>query len=361
MKYSIIVPVFNRPDEVDELLESLTRQTCRDFEVVIVEDGSEVRCEDVVQRYANRLPVRYFEKPNSGPGQSRNYGAERSQGEYLIVLDSDVVLPEGYLAAVDEELTANPCEAFGGPDRAHESFTPVQKAINYSMTSFFTTGGIRGGKKKLDKFYPRSFNMGIKKTLFEALHGFSNMRFGEDIDFSIRIFKSGARCRLFPEAWVWHKRRTDFRKFFRQVHNSGIARINLYKKYPESLKLVHLLPALFTVGVATLLAIFLTGLIFAGLGLALAHGASGCNMGLVVTYLGLALMLLALLPLVLYATIILVDSALQNRSLRVGLLSIPASFSQLLGYGTGFLRAWWLRCICGRNEELQAFKKTFYK
>ena len=361
MKYSIIVPVFNRPDEVDELLESLTRQTCRDFEVVIVEDGSEVRCEDVVQRYANRLPVRYFEKPNSGPGQSRNYGAERSQGEYLIVLDSDVVLPEGYLAAVDEELTANPCEAFGGPDRAHESFTPVQKAINYSMTSFFTTGGIRGGKKKLDKFYPRSFNMGIKKTLYEELHGFSNMRFGEDIDFSIRIFKSGARCRLFPEAWVWHKRRTDFRKFFRQVHNSGIARINLYKKYPESLKLVHLLPALFTVGVATLLAIFLTGLIFAGLGLASAHGASGCNMGLVVTYFGLALMLLALLPLVLYATIILVDSALQNRSLRVGLLSIPASFIQLLGYGTGFLRAWWLRCICGRNEELQAFKKTFYK
>ena len=361
MKYSIIVPVFNRPDEVDELLESLTRQTCRDFEVVIVEDGSEVRCEDVVQRYANRLPVHYFEKPNSGPGQSRNYGAERSQGEYLIVLDSDVVLPEGYLAAVDEELTANPCEAFGGPDRAHESFTPVQKAINYSMTSFFTTGGIRGGKKKLDKFYPRSFNMGIKKTLYEELHGFSNMRFGEDIDFSIRIFKSGARCRLFPEAWVWHKRRTDFRKFFRQVHNSGIARINLYKKYPESLKLVHLLPALFTVGVATLLAIFLTGLIFAGLGLASAHGASGCNMGLVVTYFGLALMLLALLPLVLYATIILVDSALQNRSVRVGLLSIPASFIQLLGYGTGFLRAWWLRCICGRNEELQAFKKTFYK
>lgn len=361
MKYSIIVPVFNRPDEVDELLESLTRQTSRDFEVVIVEDGSEVRCEDVVQRYADRLPVRYFEKPNSGPGQSRNYGAERSQGEYLIVLDSDVVLPEGYLAAVDEELTANPCEAFGGPDRAHDSFTPVQKAINYSMTSFFTTGGIRGGKKKLDKFYPRSFNMGIKKTLYEELHGFSNMRFGEDIDFSIRIFKSGARCQLFPEAWVWHKRRTDFRKFFRQVHNSGIARINLYKKYPESLKLVHLLPALFTVGVATLLAIFLTGLIFAGLGLASAHGASGCNMGLVVTYFGLALMLLALLPLVLYATIIFVDSALQNRSARVGLLSIPASFIQLLGYGTGFLRAWWLRCICGRNEELQAFKKTFYK
>ena len=246
MKYSIIVPVFNRPDEVDELLESLTRQTNKDFEVVIVEDGSEVRCEDVVKKYADCLDIQYFEKTNSGPGQSRNYGAERSRGGFLIVLDSDVVLPEGYLAEVDKELETNPCDAFGGPDRAHESFTPVQKAINYSMTSFFTTGGIRGGKKKLDKFYPRSFNMGIRKSLYEQLGGFSNMRFGEDIDFSIRIFKSGARCRLFPEAWVWHKRRTDFRKFFRQVHNSGIARINLYKKYPESLKLVHLLPAVFT-------------------------------------------------------------------------------------------------------------------
>ncbi|MBQ7572451.1 MAG: glycosyltransferase [Bacteroidaceae bacterium] len=362
MKYSIIVPVFNRPDEVDELLESLTRQTCRDFEVVIVEDGSEVRCEDVVRRYADRLDVQYFEKPNSGPGQSRNYGAERSRGEYLIVLDSDVVLPDGYLAEVDKELTRKPCEAFGGPDRAHESFTPVQKAINYSMTSFFTTGGIRGGKKKLDKFYPRSFNMGIQKSLYEQLGGFSNMRFGEDIDFSIRIFKSGARCRLFPEAWVWHKRRTDFRKFFRQVHNSGIARINLYKKYPESLKLVHLLPAVFTVGVAVLVAIFLTGLLFAGLGWwAGSCGTSGCNMGPVVACFGVALMALACAPLLLYMLLILVDSSLRNRSLRVGLLSIPASFIQLTGYGSGFLRAWWLRCICGRNEELQAFKKTFYK
>ncbi len=362
MKYSIIVPVFNRPDEVDELLESLTRQTNKDFEVVIVEDGSEIRCEDVVGKYADRLSAQYFEKPNSGPGQSRNYGAERSRGEYLIVLDSDVVLPEGYLAEVDKELTSNPCEAFGGPDRAHESFTPVQKAINYSMTSFFTTGGIRGGKKKLDKFYPRSFNMGIKKSLYEQLSGFSNMRFGEDIDFSIRIFKSGARCRLFPEAWVWHKRRTDFRKFFRQVHNSGIARIHLYKKYPESLKLVHLLPAVFTIGVAVLAAVFLTGLVFVGMGVGSAYcGSSGCNMGLVVAYFGAALMVLALLPLLLYSLIILIDSSIQNHSLRVGLLSVPASFIQLLGYGTGFLRAWWLRCVCGRNEELQAFKKTFYK
>lgn len=362
MKYSFIIPVYNRPDEVHELLESLTHQTYKDFEVVVVEDGSQTRCEDVVQDYANELDVHYFEKPNSGPGQSRNYGAERSQGEFLIVLDSDVVLPEGYLAEVDKELVENPCDAFGGPDRAHESFTPVQKAINYSMTSFFTTGGIRGGKKKLDKFYPRSFNMGIRRSLYEQLGGFSNMRFGEDIDFSIRIFKSGASCRLFPEAWVWHKRRTDFRKFFRQVHNSGIARINLYKKYPESLKLVHLLPAVFTIGVAILALIFLVGLVFVAIGLYAGYCSStGCNMGLIVAYLGGALMVLACLPLLLYKLIIFIDASMKNHSLKVGVLSIPASFIQLLGYGSGFLRAWWLRCICGRNEELQAFEKTFYK
>jgi glycosyltransferase involved in cell wall biosynthesis len=207
MKYSIIVPVFNRPDEVDELLESLVNQEEKDFEVIIVEDGSQIPCEDVCRKYADQLTLRYFMKPNSGPGQSRNYGAERAKGEYLLILDSDVVLPNGYLKAVSDELDREPADAFGGPDRAHDSFTDTQKAISYSMTSFFTTGGIRGGKKKLDKFYPRSFNMGIRRDVYMELGGFSKMRFGEDIDFSIRIFKAGKRCRLFPEAWVWHKRR----------------------------------------------------------------------------------------------------------------------------------------------------------
>lgn len=242
MKYSLIIPVYNRPDEVDELLESLTHQSLNDFEVLVVEDGSAVPCKEVVERYADRLDVKYFVKPNSGPGMSRNFGAERAQGEYFIVLDSDCVIPPDYLKAVETELQREPADAFGGPDRAHESFTPVQKSINYSMTSFFTTGGIRGGKKKMDKFYPRSFNMGIRSDVYKALGGFSKMRFGEDIDFSIRIFKGGYRCRLFPEAWVWHKRRTDFTKFFRQVHNSGIARIHLFKKYPDSLKIVWRTP-----------------------------------------------------------------------------------------------------------------------
>lgn len=245
MKYSFIIPVFNRPDEVDELLDSLTKQSLKDFEVVVVEDGSSVKCDNVVKAYENRLNIKYFLKANSGPGQTRNYGVDRAEGEYVLILDSDVVLPTNYLQAVDAELRRQPCDAFGGPDRAHSSFSLMQKAINYAMTSFFTTGGIRGGKKKLDKFYPRSFNMGVRREVYLALEGFSKMRFGEDIDFSTRIFKGGYSCRLFPEAWVWHKRRTDLKKFFKQVHNSGIARINLTKRHPGTLKAVHLLPAVF--------------------------------------------------------------------------------------------------------------------
>ena len=199
MRYSVIIPVYNRPDEVDELLQSLTAQYFKDFEVVVVEDGSSIPCKEVTDRYIDRLNIKYFSKPNSGPGQTRNYGAERSEGEYLIILDSDVILPERYFDAIEAELLASPADAFGGPDRAHDSFTDIQKAINYSMTSFFTTGGIRGGKKKMDKFYPRSFNMGVRRTVYETLGGFSKMRFGEDIDFSIRIFKGGYTCRLFPD------------------------------------------------------------------------------------------------------------------------------------------------------------------
>ena len=231
------------------------------------------------------------------------------------------------------------------------------------MTSFFTTGGIRGGKKQLDKkFYPRSFNMGIRRSLYRQLGGFSSMRFGEDIDLSLRIYKSGASCRLFPEAWVWHKRRTDFKKFFKQVHNSGIARINLMKRHPGSLKLVHLLPAVFTIGTFLCLLLFLVGLFFAGIGLYTGFfGGTGCNMGLIVAFLGAALILLALLPLLLFSLLVFIDSSIRNGSIKIGILSIWASFIQLIGYGTGFIRAWWLRCVCGRNEELQAFKENFYE
>ena len=338
MKYSVIVPVYNRPSECEELLESLTHQTQRDFEVIIVEDGSSVPCRDVVERYADKLAVHYYDKPNSGPGQTRNYGVERANGEYVIILDSDVVLPEGYFAAIDAELAANPCDAFGGPDRAHESFSTTQKAINYAMTSFFTTGGIRGGKAKLDKFYPRSFNMGVRREVYQALEGFSAMRFGEDIDFSTRIFKSGYRCRLFPEAWVYHKRRTDLKKFFKQVHNSGIARIHLSHRHPGTHKLVHLLPAVFTLGVAFLLVLALLSL------------CVGCEIG---TFVSLS-------PLLLFALLSGVDATRQSRSLAVGITAIAAAFVQLTGYGTGYLSAWW-RCNVRGEGEFEAFSQTFYQ
>ena len=332
MKYSIIVPVFNRPDEVDELLESLCSQTLKDFEVVIVEDGSQKPCKDVCDKYAGILDLHYYNKENSGPGQSRNYGVERAQGEYVIILDSDVVLPESYLEAIDSAISHQTSDivAWGGPDASHPSFTPVQKAISYSMTSFFTTGGIRGGKAKLDKFYPRSFNMGIRRDVYQELGGFSKMRFGEDIDFSYRIVEAGYQPRLFPDAWVWHKRRTDFRKFFRQVYNSGIARVNLEKRHPGTLKLVHLLPMVFTLGV---------------IGLMLLAPFTAW---------------LSLLPLLLYALIICTDASLQNKSLHVGLLSIPAAFVQLMGYGLGFLESWWKRCV-RKQDEFTAFEKNFYK
>ncbi len=335
--FSIIIPVYNRPDEVDELLESLTTQTVKDFEVIIVEDGSQKPCKDVCDKYIGKLDIKYHLKENGGPGPARNYGVEKAQGDYVLILDSDCVIPYGYLAAIEAELNANPCDAFGGPDAAHESFTDIQKAISYSMTSFFTTGGIRGGKKKLDKFYPRSFNMGMKRSIYNNLNGFSKMRFGEDIDFSYRIFENGYTCRLFPDAWVWHKRRTDMKKFFKQVFNSGIARINLEKRHPGTMKLVHMLPMVFTVGV-----IFLVAL------------------AIISAFTFPALWWIPLCPLLLYMLLILVDSSIMNKSVKIGALSIMAAYVQLMGYGLGFIKAWWLRCVLGKSE-FAAFEKNFYK
>lgn len=318
-RFSIIIPVYNRPDEVAELLESLSKQTDKGFEVLVIEDGSSVPCEEVCKQYETQLNLHYYFKPNSGPGQSRNYGAERAKGEYLLIWDSDILIPEGYFDAINSFLANHPVDAFGGPDRAHESFTDVQKAINYSMTSFFTTGGIRGGKKKLDKFYPRSFNMGIRREVYEQLGGFRAMRFGEDIDFSYRIVEAGYQTALIPDAFVYHKRRTDFRKFFRQVHNSGIARINLSILHPGTLKLVHTLPALFTLAVIPFL---------------------------------------PLMPL--YALAVCIDASIQNKSFKIGCLAVVAAFTQLIGYGTGFISAAFRRYIL-HKENKDAFVTNFYK
>lgn len=327
--FSFVIPVYNRPAEIKELLESLCHQTQQGFEVLVVEDGSEVRCESIVKDYWHRLDVKYFFKANSGPGQSRNYGFERAKGSYCIFLDSDCVLPPTYFEVVHRALSTHYVDAFGGPDQAEDNYTVFQKAINYSMTSFFTTGGIRGGGEKLDKFHPRSFNMGYSREVFEVTKGFSKMRFGEDIDMSLRILGNHFKTRLIKDAYVYHKRRSTFKQFFKQIFNSGIARINLYKRYPKSLKMVHTAPAVFTLGVLVLLV------------------------------LSLLISPFWLVPLVVYLVLVLVDASLQNKSLAVGFVSVLTSLCQLTSYGLGFLTAVWKRLIL-KKDEFSAFQNTFY-
>lgn len=329
MRFSVIVPVFNRPSEVKELLQSLSGQDYGNFEVIIVEDGSTVSCKDLVTQFASSLKIQYFYKDNTGPGLTRNFGAERAKGEVLIFFDSDCIIPNDYFKRVEEELATENVDFFGGPDATHPSFTNIQKAIGYSMTSFFTTGGIRGGKVKLERFTPRSFNMGINTEVFHSVGGFSNMRFGEDVDLSLRLFEMGFRSRLFPKAFVYHKRRTDFRKFFKQVFNSGMARINLSLNHKNSLKLVHLLPSGFVLVMS------------------------------VAILLSWAFPVTSVLPL-LYSLPILFDSLLKGNSIRVALLSVVAAWAQLYGYGLGFIYALWLWVVHGKRPN-GAFIKNFYR
>lgn len=327
---SFIIPVYNRPNEVKELLESMVQQIVNEFEVIIVEDGSNIKCEMICKQFQNNLDLKYFYKENSGPGQSRNFGYEKAKGNYCIFLDSDCVLPQNYFKIVQSALKKDYTDAFGGPDRAHSDFSILQKAINYSMTSFFTTGGIRGSSEKLDKFHPRSFNMGYSRNVFDKTQGFSKMRFGEDIDMSIRILRNGFRTRLIKNAYVYHKRRTNLRQFFKQVFNSGIARINLYKRHPESLKIVHLAPAIFTLGSIILL---LVSIVYSTI---------------------------FLLPILIHMLIILIDSSLKNKNVKIGLVSVITSYVQLLGYGFGFINATWKRIILNQ-KEYSAYKNNFYE
>ncbi|NOQ26392.1 MAG: glycosyltransferase [Bacteroidales bacterium] len=329
IKFSVIIPVYNRPDELKELLESLKNQTAKNFEVVIVEDGSTLKSDSIVKDYQIDLNIKYFFKTNSGPGQSRNYGSERAEGDYHVFFDSDCIIPERYFEIVNKRLSEEPVDAYGGPDMAHPDFTPIQKSINYSMTSFFTTGGIRGGMKDEKKFHPRSFNMGFTKEVFEKTKGFSKMRFGEDVDMSLRIIENNFSTTLIKDAAVYHKRRVDFKKFFKQVYNSGIARINLYKRHPQSLKIVHFLPASFLSGTILLLLLSFVSIYF-------------------------------LTPLGLFALIIFFDSLRLNKNVKVALLSIVSSFIQLSAYGIGFIKSFIKRLIFGQGE-FHAYKKNFYK
>lgn len=309
VKYSVIIPVYNRPEEVDELLESLTHQTFTDFEVLIIEDGSARPCEDVVKKYETRLAVTYYFKPNSGQGFSRNFGFERAKGSCFIVFDSDCLIPPHYFQAVETALAQCGFDAFGGPDRAHESFTDLQKAISYSMTSFFTTGGIRGSKKAIGGFHPRSFNMGISRVVYEKTKGYIITRMGEDIEFSIRIQANGFSTGLIEEAYVYHKRRTSFSQFWKQLHFFGRARINISRFFPSELKPVHTLPAFFVL-------------------------AEGCY--LISPWVHLPTFYLGSSLLAIFATAIAIDSTLLNKSSKVGVLSVGAAFVQLTAYGVGF-------------------------
>ncbi len=326
--YSIIIPVYNRPEEIDELLKSLTEQSYSDFEVIIVEDGSEISSKNVVNGYKDKLKLSYYYKPNSGPGPSRNFGMEKAKGDYYIILDSDVILPHSYLENINQFLINNPVDAFGGPDKALKNFTPTQKAIDFSMTSFLTTGGIRGKAEKFEKFHPRSFNMGIRPGVFEKTKGFSSMRFGEDIDLSIRILKNNFKTALIKEAFVYHKRRNTLKQFFKQIYNSGIARINLYKKHPGSLKIVHFFPLLFSFGfVLSLLMLPFTKILF-------------------IVY-------------TIYFGLLFILGSIKYKSVQTGLLSVVTSFVMLIAYALGFFKAFWYRIVLKR-DEFSAFNKTFY-
>lgn len=322
MLFSVIIPVYNRPDEIADLLGSLAAQTVHNFEVVITEDGSTIPCKEVVDRYAGEIPVKYFAKENEGRSIARNHSMERASGEYFVFFDSDCVVPPDYFEKLERELEANPTDCYGGPDAAHSSFTSTQKAINFAMTSFLTTGGIRGGKVAMEKFTPRTFNMGFSRKVYERVGGFREM-FSEDIDMSKRIEAAGFTTSLFADCPVYHKRRVDFGKFFRQVYVFGMSRITLHQLYPGSLKLVHTLPALFVVGLLTLV------------------------------LLGIFLSPWWLLPIGVYVAALFANAWVSSRSLIVALKAVPASFIQLTGYGLGFLKAFFTKIILRRGRNIE--------
>lgn len=330
MYFSLIIPIFNRPDEIDELLQSLTKQTyTANYEIVIIEDGSSIPCKYIIEKYSS-LNISYYFKSNSGPGDSRNYGMKMAKGDYFIILDSDCIIPATYLQTIEEELTVNYVDCFGGPDAALDTFSNVQKAINFTMTSFLTTGGIRGGSEKLDKFQPRSFNMGLSKKAFEASNGFGNIHPGEDPDLSIRLWKMDFKTKLISNAFVYHKRRIDWNKFYIQVNKFGLARPILNSWYPEYAKITFWFPTLFLLGF--LLSIF-------------------C--------------LLFNFPYLLYCYIfyffmLFTASLLQNNSLAIASYSVIAAVIQFYGYGKGFLQSYFKVHILKQQPEI-AFPKLFFK
>jgi glycosyltransferase involved in cell wall biosynthesis len=333
MLYSLIIPVYNRPDEVDELLESLSQLDYnQDFEIVLIEDGSSLRCEEVAVRYQDKLSISYYYKENSGPGDSRNYGMKKAKGDYFIIFDSDCIIPKNYLAEVSLALNEGYVDCFGGPDKALDSFSDIQKAINFAMTSFLTTGGIRGGSEKIDKFQPRSFNMGLSRKAFEASNGFGNIHPGEDPDLSIRLWNLGFETKLFPKAFVYHKRRIDWVKFSMQVNKFGKARPILNSWYPQHNKLTFFFPTVFIIGLFVAVLLYVLSQKF------------DYFLQLYFVYF-LALFLV---------------STYQNKSFKIGFLSIKAVWKQFYGYGTGFMESF-VKVIILKQKPHDAFPELFFK
>ena len=330
MYFSIVIPVYNRPEEVKELLESLLDIDYTDtYEIVIVEDGSTISCKEVVEFFSNKLNISYYYKENSGPGDSRNFGMTMAKGDYFIIFDSDCIIPKHYLSEVKNELSTTYVDCFGGPDNALDSFSEIQKAINFAMTSFLTTGGIRGGSEKINKFQPRSFNMGISKLAFEKSNGFGNIHPGEDPDLSIRLWNLGFETRLFPNAFVYHKRRIDWDKFSSQVNKFGKARPILNSWYPKYNKLTYFFPSVFIVGL----------------------------------FLSIVLLVLGFkLPLFLYGLyfiLIFITATFQSKSFKIGALSIFAVWKQFYGYGIGFIASY-IKIILLKQKPQEAFPELFF-
>jgi len=329
-KYSVVIPVYNRPDEVAELLESLCDQTYKNFEIIIVEDGSKIPCKSVCDYYADRLNIRYFFQENGGPGKARNNGMQKALGEYIILFDSDCVIPPDYFVNVEAGLAKYNWDSFGGPDDAHESFSDIQKAINYTMTSFLTTGGIRGKKTMLTDYQARSFNMGFRKKIVDEIGGFTTLHPGEDPDLSYRIKNAGYTMGLIPEAKVYHKRRIDFRKFYTQVYKFGVVRIILSKWHKGTFKITYLFPTLFFLG-----CIFLA-------------------------IMAIAVHPIFLMPIVVYALAIFTHAAITTKNIKIAFFAMASAFIQFFGYGYGFLKSWVIvNLLC--KDERKALPKFFFE
>ena len=331
MKFSIIIPVYNRPEEVNELLESITKQESNsDFEVLIIEDGSTIPCDTIVDSYKNKLSISYYLKYNSGPGDSRNFGMKQAKGDYFLLFDSDCILPPNYLSEVSTALKNNYTNCFGGPDRALPTFSNVQKAINFAMTSFITTGGIRGKSEKLDRFQPRSFNMGLSRKAFETSGGFGTIHPGEDPDLTLRLWRLGFETKLFPSAFVYHKRRIDWEKFTIQVTKFGKARPILIYRYPEYRNLTYFLPSLFCIGF-----IFGTGLLIFTQDIILKIYFS-------------------------YFSMVFLIATIQHKNATIGYLSVIAVWKQFWGYGIGFMESYFKIVVLKKNPEV-VFPELFFK